>query len=132
MKPPTALPDRVGGDAEEEADRDCREHVAGVVRTGNDDLSETHDAAARTGRGEATAGAIEARDVVSHDPPIPDADAAGSWRAAPVEHGARDTGRCEGRADRILGVEHKPSTGGSQLGQATLGGSVGLNSPVPV
>ena len=131
-KPADRAPDGVRRDAEEQARRDRREHVADVVPPGDRDLVERHDPAARAGRRRRRPRRRQPLHAGRHDPAIDDAD--------PARASAARAGTAPGAApspayaddDRVLGIEHQARRRIDELGQAALDGAVRLERAVAI
>ena len=132
-EPGGGAPDRVGRDAEQEADGDRGERVGDVVAARDRELVDRHDPAARAGRRGPAAGQRQPLDGGRDDPAVEHAEAAG--------HGAVVAGTgprgavAETRVaadDRVLGVEHERAVRVDELRQPPLDAPVRLDRAVAV
>ena len=80
-------PDRVGRDAEQEADGDRGQRVGHVVAARDRELVDGHDPAARPGRGDPAAGQRQTLDRGGDDPAVQHPEPAGDRPVVAVEHG---------------------------------------------
>ena len=124
--------DRVGGDAEQQPDRDRGQRVGDVVAPRDPQLVDRHDPAARSGLGHATAGERQPLHGRRHDPAVHHAEPAGHGTVVPVQDRRRGAQARVPAHDRVLEVEHERAVRVHELGEAALDPPVGVERAVAV